>query len=237
MSLIVSPQNVRDYLLLTDPGVNGSNSRYSDSVITAHILSAQDFLEHETHRFLSDHTAQTWSATTLLRAQVAIPGFRSFTTATWGGVTLTVGIPGDGNTGPSAWAIPDDLNTGTYVALQFRPWRVDTQDWWLADHLWWDKSLDSPFFPGNWGGGYAWTSMPNDLIITGNAGYAAGSEPDALKQAVLMLAAFETKRPASILADVAITASGGVIKYAELPNEVERFIRAWRIGTQAASVG
>lgn len=237
MSLIVSAQSVRDYLLLTDPGVNGSNSRYSDPVVEGHIAAAQDFLEHETHRFLADHQAQTVAITTLLRAQVAIPGFRSFTSATWGGVSLSVAIPGDGNTAPSAWAIPDDLNTGTYVALQFRPWRVDTQDWWLADRLWWDKALDSPYFPGNWGGGYAWTSMPNDLVIVGDAGYAAGSEPATLKEAVLILAAFETKRPASILADVAITASGGVVKYSELPNEVERFIKAWRIGTQAASVG
>ena len=42
---------------------------------------------------------------------------------------------------------------------------------WLADRGWWDKALDSPFYPGNWGGGYAWTSMPDDLVITGDAGF------------------------------------------------------------------
>jgi hypothetical protein len=235
--MIVSPSDVRQYLILNDPGTNGSNSRWTDAALTNNILAATDFLEHETHRWLDDHLAATWAATTLLRAQVALPGFRKFTTTTWGGVQLTVGIPGDGNTSPSAWAIPDDLNTGTYTALQFRAWRVDNQDWWKSDPNWWDKSLDSPYFPGNMGGGYAWTSMPNDLVIVGDGGYAWPGGPAVVRQAILILSAFYTKRSTSLLADVAITASGGVIKYSKLPNEVERFIKQWRVGVQAVSVG
>ena len=173
--LIISAQDVRDYLDLNSPGTQSS---YSDATIGSNIRSALYYLEHKTGRFLYDRPATTWviPGATMIRAQVAIPGFRAFTSVTWGGSSLTVGFTA--GTSASCWAIPDQLNTGEYVALQFRAWRADSdRPWWLADQRWWDKALDSPFYPGNWGGGYAWTSMPDDLVIVGDGGYAAGSEP------------------------------------------------------------
>lgn len=237
MNLVISDQDVRDYLELNSPG---SASKYTTATIGSNILAAQSTLEKATHRFFADHSeflTTPWAATTLLRAQVAIPAFRSFTTVTWGGTTQTVGLPG-ATSGASCWAIPDAQQTGVYTALQFRAWRVDNDGpWWLADRLWWDKMLDSPFFPGNWGGGYAYTSMPLDLQISGAAGYAAGTEPPAFLHAVKVLASFYTMRPASILADVAITPQGGVLNYSQLPAEVRDFVAGWAAGEQAVSVG
>lgn len=237
MNLIVDQNTVRDYLELNSPG---TTSKYSDTTIGSNIRAAQSYLEQECHAFFYDHPAVTWSTTTMLQAQVPIPGFRSFTSATWGASVLQVGLPGnDANAG--CWAVPEQapgVDTPLFIALQFRPWRADNdRPWWLADSGWFDKALDSPFYPGNYGGGYAFTSMPNDLVIVGNGGYAAGTEPENLKHAIKVLAAFYTMRPASILADVAITPAGGVLTYSQLPAEVMEFVADRKIGQQAVSVG
>ena len=192
--LIISQQDVRDYLDLNSPG---SQSSYSDATIGSNIRSALYFLEHKTGRFLYDRPATTWviPGATMIRAQVAIPGFRAFTSVTWGGSSLSVGFTA--GTSASCWAIPDQLNTGEYVALQFRAWRADSdRPWWLADQRWWDKALDSPFYPGNWGGGYAWTSMPDDLVIVGDGGYPATDYPDIVLHVVKVLAGVLHAAPA-----------------------------------------
>jgi hypothetical protein len=238
----VTPQDVRNYLLLADAGAGppSGKSRYEDAMLYGHIAAANSYLEHETHRYLADHGPVTWSYTTLLRAQVQIPGFRSFTNVSWGpvggSIVLNVSLPGDGTSGP-LYAIPDELATGVYIALQQRPWRVDNESWYLSVYDWWGRAYDSPFFPGNLGGGFAWTSMPNDLVIQGLGGWAAGSAPDAYRHALLVLSAFFTKRATSILADVAITPGGGVIHYSRMPDEARMFIDSWKLGEQAVSVG
>jgi hypothetical protein len=235
--LIVSQTAVRDYLELNSPG---SSSKYSDETIGSNIRAAQTYLEAECHRFFYDHPNVTVGITTMLAAQVAIPGFRSIASCVWGGATLSVAFPGDGNQTPSAWAILEQspgVSDPVAVALQFRAWRADSdRPWWYADSQWWDKSLDSPFYPGNRGGGYAWTSMPNDLVIVGDGGYASGNEPFTLLHAVKVLAGFYTMRPASILADVAITPAGGVVTYSQMPAEVVEFVADWKIGQQVASM-
>ena len=227
---IVSPTDVRDYLELNSPG---STSRYTDASIGSNILAAQDYLERRTGRYFVDRPSITWTRenATMLQAQVSIPGFRSFTSVTWGGAALTVGFAA-GDTA-SVWALPDALNSGIYVALQFRAWRADSdRPWYLADSNWWDKALDNPFYPGNWGGGYAWTSMPDDLVVVGDGGYPAGSEPYFLRHAVKVLAAFYTQRGPTILADTIITPAGGVMQASRLPGEVMDFIADWKIGGQ-----
>jgi hypothetical protein len=51
-----------------------------------------------------------------------------------------------------------------------------------------------------------------------------------------VLAAFYTKRPASVLADVAITPDGTALSYAQLPVEVRGFIDRWLGGSQVAVI-
>lgn len=240
MNYIVTPDQVREWLVLNSPG---SSSKYSDETVGSNIRAAQSYLERECRRYFYDHPGVTWSGTTLLQAQVALPGFRSFTSCTWGATIMDVAIPGDGKTSPSAWGIlepTEGLEDGQalVVGIQFRPWRVDgDRPWYYADSQWWDKALDSPFYPGNYGGGYAWTSMPNDLIIVGDGGYEPGNEPWAVRQVVKTLAGWNTLRPASVLAGMANTGGGGSLSYTELPAEVLEFISDWKLGTQAQSAG
>lgn len=238
MNYIVTPEQVRAYLELNSPG---STSRYSDETIGSNIRAAQSDLEAVCRRFFYDHAGITWATTTMIAAQVALPGFRTFTTVTWGGATISVAVPGDGNQSPSAWGLweqtPGTSDNPLVIALQFRAWRVDNDmPWYYADRLWWDKALDSPFYPGNYGGGYAWTSMPNDLVIVGDGGYAAGTEPEAVKDVVKVFAAWKTIRPAGLLGGIGITPGGGSTDYSTLPAEVRDFIADWSIGQQAASM-
>lgn len=240
MNYIVTADQVRAYLELNTPG---STSRYSDETLGSNIRAAQSYLESECNRWFYDHPGVTWAKTTLLQAQVDLPGFRTFTSVTWGTTIMNVCIPGDGQTSCSAWGLWEPqggIEDGhqLVVGLQFRPWRVDNdRPWYYADPNWWDKMLDSPFYPGNWGGGYAWTSMPNDLVIVGDGGYAPGHEPETVKQTVKVLASFYTMRPASIMGNLAATPGGAGIPYDMLPPEVQEFIADWRIGQQVASVG
>lgn len=239
MNYIVTAAQVRDYLELNSPG---STSRYSDQTIGSNIMTAQEYLEHITHRWFAQRDGVTWAVTTMLQAQVALPGFRTITSCTWGGSSLSVAVPGDGNTSPSAWGLlePHQVPAPLITGLQFRPWRADNDGgapWYYADRYWWDKALDSPFYPGNRGGGYAWTSMPNDLVVVGDGGYLAGAEPYLVRHVVKVLASWYTMRPASILADSALTPAGGVLEYTSLPPEVRDFIADWGQGTQVQSVG
>lgn len=236
MQYIVTAAQVRSYLELNSPG---STSRYSDETIGSNIRAAQSFLEAKCHRFFFNRTAHVWATTTMLQAQVRIPGFRSFSSVTWGGAALTVGLPGN-DANASCWAIPEShegVEYPLYTALQFRPWRTDgSGPWWLSDSGWFDRNLDSPWYPGNQGGGYSFTSMPNDLVIVGDAGYAQGTEPEALMHAIKVLASFYTQRPASIMSDVSITPAFGSLPFTQLPAEVVEFIADWKSGQQVVSV-
>lgn len=233
---IISVSDVRAYMDLNDPATapgGADSSRYSDDVIGGHIVDATVFLERATGRFLCDRPNATLEFTTLLAAQTTIPGLRNATSVTWSGSLQTPQPNG------SYWLIPDPLQTGVFIRIAFRAYRADANGmpWWRADSTWFDRALDSPFYPGNYGGGYFYTSMPNDLIITGDWGYAPGQEPGDILRPLIALSAFDTMRPVSIMADISITSTGGVINYSQLPAEVRDFISAWKTGAQVMSVG
>ena len=226
MTLTVSAAEVRAYLQLEPDNPTG-NSTLSDAQIESNILAAQETLEHATRRWFVNRPDTTYTTTSMLRAIVPIPGFRTIDTVTWSGSSLVIN--------QAVWPLPDVMNTGVYTALQFRALRADSAHWYYANPQWWDQALDNPFYPGNFGGGYAYTSMPNDLIVTGDGGYA--TYPMAWLLAVKQLASFFTKQPAAILAETIITAQGGVINYAKLPSTVRDFVTAWQTGQVAVSVG
>lgn len=239
MNLIISTDSVREYLELNGPG---SSSRYSDATIGSNIRAAQSYLERECHRFFYDHPGITWATTTLSQAQVPLPGFRSFDSITWGATAMTLSTPDAPSPNASVWGLwepSDGVPDGQRLvcALQFRPWRVDNGPWYLADPLWWDKGIDSPFYPGNYGGGYAWTSMPNDLVVVGDGGYAPGQEPEAVRHVVKVLACWYTMRGPTLMGNVGLTPGGSQIEYGDLPPEVDEFVADWKLGRQAVSVG
>ncbi len=122
----------------------------------------------------------------------------------------------------------------------FRQWNAGPRPW-LSNPQWFDRGLDDPYFPGNYGGGWTYSSLPNDLVIVGDGGWTAANLPEPWRQAAKILAAFYTMRPASILADVAITPQGGVLNYSQMPAEIANgllgFVTQWRVGEEVVSVG
>ena len=135
------------------------------------------------------------------------------------------------------------MATGIYLAIQlrqFRQWNAGPRPW-LSNPQWFDRGLDSPWFPGNYGGGWTYSSLPNDLVIVGNGGYADADLPEPVRFAAKILATFYTMRPASILADVAVTPQGGVLNYSQMPAEIANgllgFVEQWRVSEQVVSVG
>jgi hypothetical protein len=238
MTMLVSAAEVRTYL--NDVSITTSD-QYSAATIGSNILAAQSVLEQLTGRYLAPRTftaGNPWIRTTMLAAQVPLPGFLTLTTITWGGATL---VPDQ-----SCWLIPDAMQTGLYTGLQFRAFRSDAYGLgirgtpygpWIANQNWFDQYADSPFYPGNPGGGSFFSSMPNDLRIVGVAGFDPtvafgdpGAVPYAVLHAIKVLASFYTMRPASLLADVAITPQGGVLTYSQLPAEVRDFVASWKAG-------
>lgn len=231
MTMLIDVQAVRDYLVLNS---TPSTSQYTDQTIGSNIRAATSDLEQATGRFLAPRTFSSgnpWKYTTMLAPIVPLPGFRTTTTITWSGGIV---VPDT-----SCWLLPDAMQTGVFTGIQFRPLRTDLggAPWYLADSGWFDKALDSPFYPGNYGGGVAYTSMPNDLTIVGEAGYDPtltpgdyGYPPEAVLAAVKVLASWKTMRPASVMSDVATTPAGNTMPYAALPPEVQIFIRDWRVG-------
>ncbi len=230
--MFCSAADVRAYMNLNS---TPSTSQYTDQTIESNIRAASSTLERATGRWAGDRPAVTATFTTQGRAELFIRGFRSFTTVTLQGAALV--------NGQSYWPHEDTMATGIYVAIQlrvFRQWNTGPRPW-LSNPQWFDRNLDSPYYPGNYGGGWTYSSLPNDLVIVGNGGWADADLPEPWRHATKILASFYTMRPASILADVAITPSGGVLNYSQMPPEIAAgllgFVEQWRVTEQAVAVG
>lgn len=214
---LVDAQAVRDYMELNA----STSSRYSDGVIGSNIRAATWMLERATGRFFAAKSA-TLVFSTNGAALVTLPGLRSATTVTLQSATLTVD--------QTYWLIPDVQQTGVSTGIQLRGFTDGMRPgapWWLSNPEWFDRNLDSPWYPGNYGGG---RSLPNDLSIAGLWGYASGSEPEPSLHAVKVLASWITKRPDAILSGGITTPDGNLVDLSKFPIEVVSFIQQWRVG-------
>jgi hypothetical protein len=124
-------------------------------------------------------------------------------------------------TNETYWLIPD--NHGAFTTLQFRAFGAGSDGRsYLSNPQWFDRNLDR-----DWAR-YGYSSLPNDLTITGNWGY--DPYPHDFLHAVKVLASWYTKRPASVLANVQVTPEGNELRYTDLPPEVSGFISSWKMG-------
>ncbi len=216
----VTEASVREYL-----GLNAvpSDSKYSDATIGSNIRSAINALERHAHRRFANVTA-TLKFTTNGAAYVTIPGLRTATSVSNQGTALVADS--------TYYLIPDSQQTGVYTGIQFRAFGTRGMEgpWWLSNPEWFDRNLDSPWYPGNRGGA---TSLPNDLSIAGDWGYIDDATmPEAVRHAVKVLAAYYTKRPDALLSGGITTPDGNTFDLTRFPIEVQDFIREWDVGTQ-----
>lgn len=212
----VSEQSVRDYLALNVD----STSRYTDSTLGSNIRAASEFLERATNRYFADRPSMTYTLTSHGAAQVPLPGLRNVSSVTLAGSALVVD--------ESYWLIPDVMQTGVYTGLQFRAFGTrDDGPAFLRYSDWFDRNLDSPKWPGNWGGDGG--SLPNDLVIVADGGYSAATLPEAVRHATKVLAAYYTLRPTALLSGAQQSPDGTTFDLSDLPVEVREFVNRWRL--------
>lgn len=213
MTAFIDEQSVRDYL-----GVTGTTGSYSTAQLGSNIRAASYFLQKETGRQFEAQSATTKKFTTDGRAQLSIPDIRTVSSLTLQGAAQTADA--------GYWLVPDRMNSGIYVAVQLRQYDTGALGY-LANPQWFDRNLDRDWARGR-------TSLPNDLSITGDWGWATYPEP--LLHATKLLAGWYTLRPSSVLANVSVTAEGTERRYGDLPPEVVSFIEQWRLGDQAVGI-
>lgn len=223
-TMFVTEADVRDYLTLNAAASSG----YSSALITSNIKAASAWIERATNRYFGDRPALTLTLTTQGVAAVDLPGFRSVTSVTKNNTALTAN--------ETYWLLPDAMATGLYTGISFRAFlpRPDGPNY-LHFSDWFDRNLDSPLWPGNWAPNYG--SLPNDLVVVGDAGYADADLPYDLRLAVKAQASLYTLGKDQTATGSLVTPDGNIVDLTGLARIVNEFVSTWRIGLGAVSVG
>ncbi len=212
MPSFVSAADVRGYM-----GTTNTTGVWSEASLGSNIRAASTFLERRTGRQFEALTGSAKTFTTDGRTYLVIPDLRVATSVTLNGAALTADT--------TYYLMPDRHDPTMFTGIQFRAFqgRSDAPSW-SHGGTWFDYGFDLP----NRASPVSDSSLPNDLIITGNWGWSP--LPDDLLQATKVLAAYYTKRPDSVLADVQITPEGAALIYKNLPFEVKEFVMDWALG-------
>jgi hypothetical protein len=207
-------------------GTAANSGVWSDGSLGSNIRTASSFLERRTGRQFEALTGATKTFTTDGRTYLVLPDIRTVSAISMNGAALSADS--------TYYLLPDRHDPTIFTGIQFRAFesrRAPRSGWWVGNSAWFDNGYDLP----NRASPVDDTSQPNDLVITGNWGWSP--LPEDLLQATKVLAAFYTKRPDSLLADVEITPEGNARIYKGLPLEVREFIMDWALGERAISVG
>lgn len=212
--MVIQPAQVREYL-----NVTSASGQFSDSLIGSNITAASSFLQRRAQRQMEwqgSNVTKTFS--TEGRAYLTIPDLRVANGVSLQGTSLTFDS--------TYYLIPDRNNSGVFTGIQFRAFGQGRYGY-KANPEWFDRNLD------NWRGTGEW-SLPNDLSITGEWGHVP--LPTEFLHAVVVLAAWYTKRPDAVLATGLLTPEGGFIPYNDLPEEARAFIEGWGVGESLVGV-
>ena len=129
------------------------------------------------------------------------------------------------------WAIRSSQSSDIIIGLQLRAFNRGTGWDYRSNPEWFDRNLDSPLYPGNWGGG---SSLPNDIVVTGLGGWT--TPPAAWKFASIALAAYYFNHADALYASARQTPEGNVYDLGSLPVEVRELVRDWSLGEMAVIV-
>lgn len=216
MVAFITEQQLRDYLHLD---ADAADERYGDPQLGSNIRAASAFLQRVTHRQFEPQTGVTRTFTTNGKANIIIPDLRTATSVTLQDAELTAD--------ETYWLMSDPVESSVYTAIQLRPFGAYH---YKANPQWFDRNLDTYY-----GRGWPLGSLPNDLDIAGDWGH--DPYPEDLLQNTKVLAAWITRRPESVLANVRITPEGSELRYGDLPPEVQRFIADWTLAENVAVIG
>ena len=207
MPAFVNASNVRSFA-----AVDSINHPWSESNLGSNIRAASAFLQRATGRQFEAQTGVTKSFTTNGGAYLSIPDLRTASSVTLSGSTLTADT--------DYWFIPDRMQSGVYIGIQFRPF--GGRGGYRSFPDWFDTNKDAWWWPH-------YGSDVHDLTITGDWGH--DPVPDELMHATKALALWYTKRPDASLSNTIQTPEGNVFDLSQLPAEAQEFIRNWKIGS------
>lgn len=218
-----SVASVREYMRLNSAS---SDSAYSDDTINSNIRAAAYLMMKKTGRIFQDTTVSL-KYTTNGKPYIPLPGMRSVSSVTQQGTALVADS--------TYYLIPDPMQSGLYTAIQLRGFGAARSDgpWYLHNPEWFDRDLDNPrYFPQG-----QWTSLPNDLVVAGSAGYLDADMPETVRHVNKVLAVFFTKRPDAILSGAVSTPDGSSFDLSGYPIEFQDFVREWKVGGYVESPG
>ena len=211
MPAFVNASNVRTFA-----GITGIEGQWSEANLGSNIRAASAFLQRATGRQFELQLGVTKTFTTNGDGYVALPDLRTTTSVTLNGSDMTVGT--------DVFLVPDAMQTGVYLGLQFARGRGPRG--YLSHSDWFDRNLDRHYT--------SW--QPDDLVI-GPADWGHDPLPDELMYATKALAAFMTKNPDALLSGFTATPDGTLVEAGDLPKVVASFIADWKVGSVVASVG
>lgn len=199
-----------------------ATSNYSDDTIRSNIYAASEFLEKATGRYFANRTNVTLTLTSNGDFGVSLPGVRSVTSVSRAGTVLTAD--------QTYWLLPDEQQSGVYTGLQFQAY-TGRGPWWKAIPEWFDRNLDSPYNPANYGSGGG--SLPNDVVMVADVGYLDANIPEMLRLVTKTLAGALTLYGPAVLTGALTTQEGSTLATTawEL---VEQFKRDWSLGNLVA---
>ena len=213
MPAFVNASNVRSFA-----GISGITEPWSESNLGSNIRAASSLLQRLTGRQFEAQDGVTKTFTTHGDAYVAVPDLRSVTSITLHDTArITSGDDQD------VWLVPDTLQTGVYLGIQFQVW--EGRGGYRSHSDWFDRNLDR-YYP---------RMVPNNLVVTGDWGH--DPLPEDLLYATKALAAFLTKNPDALLSGFTATPDGTLVEAGDLPKVVASFIQTWKVGGSVASVG
>ena len=207
MSSFCVPADVRGYLNIT-----GTSGQYSDGLISSNIKVASAYLQSQTGRQFDYQAGATKLFTTRWRSAMALPDYRNETAVVLNQATLTKNS--------TYYAIPDRLNSGTYVGIEFPNYGRGRDYRTVPD--WFDRGLDSWYWTGPF-----FTELPNNLSITADWGFQ--TLPDELVRATAILASWYTLRSNALLSNTLQTPEGSLVDVSAMPAEISLFIDNWKI--------
>jgi hypothetical protein len=209
MPAFVNASNVRSFA-----GILSIENQWSEANLGSNIRSASALLQRVTGRQFEAQTGVTKRFTTHGDAYVAIPDLRTATAVTLHESTQTAGT--------DYYLVPDTLQTGVYLGVQFASY--GGRGGYRSHADWFDRNLDR----------YYVRSTPDNLVITGDWGH--DPLPDDLLYATQALAAFLTKNPDALLSGFTSTPDGQLVEAGDLPKVVASFIETWKVGGSVVSV-
>jgi hypothetical protein len=204
--------------------VLGYTANDKDAAIGSNITAASEFLQRATGRQFARVLGQSRTFTSHGQAVVTIPDYAAGSNAalTLQSTSLV--------SGESYWLVPDRMaqlyGQNVYTSVQLRTFGGFD---YRSNPEWFDRNLDSPL----WRAG-SYSSLPGDLVITGNWGWEP--LPNDLLDATKVLAAWKTKRKDAVLTDVTVTPEGTNRLYSLMPPEVQDFIESWRLAPMVTAV-